>query len=166
MNENFKAICRFLKTRKQRFRANSDYHFIDGVGVIVDGMAVRLAFHAPPHAPVVRFWWNPAVNVPNERRQQVGEYLHRISLGVSYIPFVLNPDDGAVFLVLTSLLLPDYTISEELIDEWLRVGTFYLRGVMPVLMRVAFGNLSPASAVEQTDGVFKNDLSKKGLLEE
>jgi hypothetical protein len=167
MNENFEVICRYFQNRdKEHFQTYRESYAISGVAMIVDGTAVQLVCHAPPDTPVVRLWCRPTVKVPKERRAHVGEYLHRVNMRLNYCNFGFDADGGDVFLVLTSLLPDDYTISEELFEEWLLSGMSILHSVMPVLMRVAFGNLSPVSGVEQTEAVLYSDRSEKGSTEE
>jgi hypothetical protein len=166
MNDNFEVVCRYFQNRYNDLQVNRERYFISCLVMIDDGTVVHLVCHAPPYIPLVQLHCSPTLKVPKERRAHVGEYLHRINMCLNYVNFRFSPDGGGVFLVLISLLPDDYTISEELLETWISSGMSLLLGVMPVLMRVAFGNLSPVSGAEQTEAVIYSDRSEKGSTEE
>lgn len=165
MNENFDIICRHLENEEVGFQTDTEKHLI-GAHVGLKNVAVQMIVHAPSDESYLGLILVLPVVAPPERRAVVGEFLHRANQFIRVGAFELNYDDGEVRFAMSALLAEDYTLPEETFRRWLSFAAITVDGFVPLLMRVAFGNLSPASAIEQSEAVLKDFMRHLGFSED
>ena len=84
--------------------------------------------------------------VPAERRAAVGEFINRINFGLVVGNFEIDMDGGEVRFR-TSMDHDDVEVSLEMIRNLLYANVYMTDAHVPVINKVAFGDLDPVAAV-------------------
>lgn len=162
MNENLQIVCRHLESQDIHFETDAERHLVVAP-LQLTHTAVHLLVHAPPEEAFLGLFLQLPMVAPAERRPVVGEFLHRANQFVRTGAFDFDYDTGEVRFSMTAQLALDYTLPEETFRRWLVMAVITVDGFTPLLMRVAFGNLSPASAMEQSEAFLKDYMRQLGL---
>jgi hypothetical protein len=155
MNNNFDTLCHHFEAEQFAFTPHPEAHVIEA-GFDLSRTSVRFFAHAPPDEALLTFLLILPVAIPAERRAAMGEFLHRLNQSIRAGAFELNYDEGEVRFALATLLAPDQTVPVEALQVWLTLAMTQVDGFSPALMKVAFGNASPAHALEQAEAAMRD----------
>jgi len=91
-----------------------------------------------------------SINVPENQRSAVGEFLHRANYGMIIGNFELDFSDGEIRYK-TSLDVEGDRMSVALCRQLVLANVMMMDRYMPGIMAVTFGNVSPAAAVAEIE---------------
>ncbi len=109
----------------------------------------------------VRFYSIAPVIVPEESRGAVSEFLTRANYGLPLGNFEMDYRDGEVRFK-TSIDVEGGELTPTMIENLLKSNLTTMDQYLPGLMRVLYGNVAPAAAVE----AIESELLMKQFLEE
>lgn len=158
----------------QLYNAVVDYLTEDGwhFGVAQEDVALHFGFQGRSNLwqclcivdedkGFVRFYSIAPVIVPEEQRAAVSEFLTRANYGLPLGNFEMDYRDGEVRFK-TSIDVEGGELTPTMIENLLKSNLTTMDQYLPGLMRVLYGNVAPAQAVE----AIESDLLMKQLTED
>lgn len=140
-----------------RFFLNGDWQFtpIEGKPLVRLGFSGKngnwtCLAQAKDEQQQVIFYSICSVNVPEDKRQAVAEFLTRANYGLILGNFELDFDDGEVRYK-TSVDVGGDGISSEMMEPLIYVNLAMMDKYLPGLMAVTFGDVSPAESVRNIE---------------
>jgi hypothetical protein len=91
------------------------------------------------------------VNVPEEKRFAMAEFLTRANYGLVIGNFEMDMDDGEI-LYKTSIDVQGDELSPSLVRNAVYVNVTMMDRYLPGIMSVVYGSSSPAEAIAQVEG--------------
>lgn len=160
MNRNYETLCQHLESNDVKFESHPGEQILLA-GLELSNAQATLLIHAPANEPFCSIMIVLPVVVPAERRAAMGELLHRLNYDLRVGSFEFGYDEGEVRFNLT-ILLPDASsdLSAGSLRHWLSIAVHTLDGFCPAILRVAFSNVSPAHAHEQSEAEFREYLDQ------
>ncbi|MCX8092230.1 MAG: YbjN domain-containing protein [Verrucomicrobiae bacterium] len=160
MNQNFEAILEELKRHDVSVETSVEKSLIGSFVGLRNGV-VAMVVYAPPDQDYLSLCLKLPVVAPAERRHEIAEFLHRANGRLGNGQFELDYDDGSIRFRVSARVPNDSAFVKDLFNLWLVEASLTVDAHVPTLMRVAFGNLSAASAIEQAEALL-NDLHNGG----
>jgi len=90
------------------------------------------------------------INVPEERRPQVAEYITRANYGLKIGNFELDFEDGEVRYK-TSVDVENDDLTQALVSNHVYANTWTMDRYLPGLLAVVYGDVQPKDAIEQVE---------------
>lgn len=141
----FEKIVEFLESEEVRFEAVPEESMVRFNFAGQSGSWFVLGSSFPEANRVIFLSILPSL-VPAERRAAVGEFINRINFGLVVGNLEIDMDGGEVRFR-TSMDLDDVEVSVEMIRNLLYANVYMTDAHVPVINKVAFGDLDPVAAV-------------------
>jgi hypothetical protein len=90
------------------------------------------------------------INIPQEKRDAVAEYLSRANYGLMIGNFEIDFNDGEVRYK-TSLDVEDSVLTQALIHNLVYANVFMMDRYTPGIMEVVYGNVFPLDAIKKIE---------------
>lgn len=99
------------------------------------------------------FYSSLPVNVPENKRLAVAEFLTRANFGLIVGNFEIDLNDGEVRYKTSSIEAKDSSISTDLIGQLIFANVMIMDRYLPGIMSVIYANVSPEAALIKVEGL-------------
>ena len=142
----------------EQFFIDDEWYFsrLDGQTLLqanFSGKNGRLNCYAQTHEEqfIVFFYAICPVNVPEERRLAVAEFLTRANFGLKVGNFEMDMDDGEVRFK-TSIDVEKAELTRALVSNLVYANVWTMDRYLPGVLTVIYGSESPLQAIQKIEG--------------
>lgn len=141
----------------KKFFTDNEWHFIEldeqlALQMATDGRNGKWNCYAQVDEDLYLFFFYSIfpTNVPEEKRDQVCEFITRANYGLKIGNFEMDYSDGEVRFK-TSVDVENVELTPELISNQVYANMWTMDNYLPGIMSVIYGDISPDEAVEEVE---------------
>jgi hypothetical protein len=139
------VVREVLTNHRVKFEEKDEGRLIN-FRVKTDNACLEAAVRTNEETAMIKLFLRCGVVIPPGSQVAVTILLNRLNNDTFFSSFVLDPEDGWVFLKV-GLEVEDSTLSYAMVDNMLRGAISLYESCFPQVMAVAFGGMSPEDAL-------------------